>query len=41
MAGGWVRVATAAAAWYAWFGSAVKETFKKTAIPLMLVAPKR
>jgi uncharacterized protein len=32
-AGGWVGVATAAAAWYASFAGVVNETFKKTLIP--------
>jgi len=39
-AGGWVGVATAAAAWYASFGGVVNETFKKTVIPLLPLAPK-
>jgi hypothetical protein len=37
--GGWVGVATAAAAWYASFGGVVNETFKKAVIPLMPLAP--
>ena len=37
--GGWVGVATAAAAWYASFGGVVNETFKKVVIPLMPLAP--
>ena len=37
--GGWVGVATAAAAWYASFGGVVNETFKRTVIPLMPLAP--
>ncbi|MGH9306192.1 MAG: acetate uptake transporter [Acidimicrobiales bacterium] len=39
-AGGWVGVATAAAAWYASFGGVVNETFKKKVIPLMPLAPR-
>ena len=38
-AGGWVGVATAAAAWYASFGGVVNETFKKAVIPLLPLAP--
>jgi hypothetical protein len=38
--GGWLGVATAAAAWYASFGGVVNETFKKTVIPLLPLAPK-
>jgi succinate-acetate transporter protein len=37
--GGWVGIATAAAAWYASFGGVVNETFKKSVIPLMPLAP--
>jgi hypothetical protein len=37
--GGWVGIATAAAAWYASFGGVVNETFKKAVIPLMPLAP--
>jgi succinate-acetate transporter protein len=37
--GGWVGVATAAAAWYASFGGVVNETFKKVVIPLVPLAP--
>jgi uncharacterized protein len=37
--GGWVGIATAAAAWYASFGGVVNETFKKPIIPLMPLAP--
>jgi hypothetical protein len=39
-AGGWVGVATAAAAWYASFAGVVNETFKKTLIPTMPLAPR-
>jgi succinate-acetate transporter protein len=38
--GGWLGIATAAAAWYASFGGVVNETFKKTVIPLLPLAPK-
>jgi len=38
--GGWFGLATAAAAWYASFGGVVNETFKKTVIPLLPLAPK-
>ena len=38
-AGGWVGVATAAAAWYASFAGVVNETFKKSLIPVMPLAP--
>jgi uncharacterized protein len=38
--GGWLGLATAAAAWYASFGGVVNETFKKTVIPLLPLAPK-
>ena len=34
--GGWVGVATAAAAWYASFGGVVNETFKRTVVPIPL-----
>jgi succinate-acetate transporter protein len=37
--GGWVGVATAAAAWYASFGGVVNETFRKAIIPLVPLAP--
>lgn len=37
--GGWVGVATAAAAWYASFGGVVNDTFKKAIIPLLPLAP--
>jgi succinate-acetate transporter protein len=37
--GGWVGVATAAAAWYASFGGVVNDTFKKAVIPLLPLAP--
>jgi succinate-acetate transporter protein len=36
--GGWFGLATAA--WYASFGGVVNETFKKTVIPLLPLAPK-
>ncbi len=38
--GGWFGLATAAAAWYTSFGGVVNETFKKTVIPLLPLAPK-
>lgn len=38
-AGGWVGVATAAAAWYASFAGVVNETFRKTVLPVMPLAP--
>jgi len=38
--GGWLGLATAAAAWYTSFGGVVNETFKKTVIPLLPLAPK-
>ena len=38
-AGGWVGVATAAAAWYASFAGVTNETFKKTIIPTFPLAP--
>lgn len=38
-AGGWVGVATAAAAWYASFAGVVNETFKKAVIPTFPLAP--
>lgn len=38
-AGGWVGIATAAAAWYASFAGVVNETFKKRLIPTMPLAP--
>ncbi len=38
-AGGWVGVATAAAAWYASFAGVVNETFKKAIIPVLPLAP--
>ena len=34
-AGGWVGIATAAAAWYASFAGVVNETFKKAVVPVM------
>jgi succinate-acetate transporter protein len=39
-AAGWFGVATAAAAWYASFAGVTNETFKKTIIPVMPLAPK-
>ena len=39
-AGGWVGVATAAAAWYASFAGVTNETFKKTVLPVIPLAPK-
>lgn len=38
-AGGWIGVATAAAAWYASFAGVVNETFKKPVIPTLPLAP--
>jgi uncharacterized protein len=38
-AGGWVGVATAAAAWYASFAGVTNETFKRTIIPTFPLAP--
>lgn len=38
-AGGWVGVATAAAAWYASFAGVVNETFRKSVVPTMPLAP--
>jgi len=38
-AGGWVGIATAAAAWYASFAGVVNETFRKSVIPTMPLAP--
>jgi succinate-acetate transporter protein len=38
-AGGWVGVATAAAAWYASFAGVVNETFKKSVMPVVPLAP--
>ncbi len=38
-AGGWVGLATAAAAWYASFAGVVNETFKKPLIPTLPLAP--
>jgi succinate-acetate transporter protein len=37
--GGWLGILTAIAAWYASFGGVVNETFKKSVIPLMPLAP--
>jgi succinate-acetate transporter protein len=37
--GGWVGVATAAAAWYASFAGVTNETFKRTIIPTFPLAP--
>ena len=39
-AGGWVGVATAAAAWYASFAGVLNETFKKTVLPTFPLAPR-
>ncbi|MGD0254237.1 MAG: acetate uptake transporter [Acidimicrobiales bacterium] len=39
-AGGWIGLATAAAAWYASFAGVVNETFKKPLIPTMPLAPR-
>jgi hypothetical protein len=39
-AGGWVGIATAAAAWYASFAGVVNETFRKPVIPVMPLAPR-
>ena len=39
-AGGWVGVATAAAAWYASFAGVVNETFKRPLIPTLPLAPR-
>ena len=38
--GGWVGVATAAAAWYASFAGVLNETFKKTVLPVLPLAPR-
>ena len=38
-AGGWVGVATAAAAWYASFAGVMNETFKRTLVPTFPLAP--
>ncbi len=38
-AGGWVGLATAAAAWYASFAGVTNETFKRTIIPTFPLAP--
>jgi hypothetical protein len=37
--GGWVGVATAAAAWYASFAGVTNDTFKKTVLPVFPLAP--
>jgi succinate-acetate transporter protein len=37
--GGWVGLATAAAAWYASFAGVVNETFKRSLIPTLPLAP--
>jgi succinate-acetate transporter protein len=37
--GGYVGIATAAAAWYASFAGVVNETFKKALIPTIPLAP--
>lgn len=39
-AGGWVGVATAAAAWYASFAGVMNDTFKKPIIPTIPLAPR-
>lgn len=39
-AGGWFGIATAAAAWYASFAGVVNETFKKTVLPVIPLAPR-
>jgi succinate-acetate transporter protein len=39
-AAGWFGVATAAAAWYASFAGVTNETFKRTIIPVLPLAPK-
>jgi uncharacterized protein len=39
-AGGWVGVATAAAAWYASFAGVVNETFKRSIVPTLPLAPR-
>ena len=39
-AGGWVGVATAAAAWYASFAGVVNETFKKALVPTLPLSPR-
>lgn len=39
-AGGWVGIATAAAAWYASFAGVVNETFKRILIPTLPLAPR-
>jgi succinate-acetate transporter protein len=38
--GGYIGIATAAAAWYASFAGVVNETFKKPIIPTIPLAPK-
>jgi hypothetical protein len=38
-AGGWVGVATAAAAWYASFAGVVNETFRRSIIPTVPLSP--
>ena len=37
-AGGWVGIATAAAAWYASFAGVVNDTFKKSVVPTLPLA---
>ena len=37
--GGWLGVATAAAAWYASFAGVMNETFKRTVVPVFPLAP--
>ncbi|HXZ83809.1 MAG TPA: acetate uptake transporter [Acidimicrobiales bacterium] len=39
-AGGWVGIATAAAAWYASFAGVVNETFKRSVVPTMPLVPR-
>lgn len=39
-AGGWVGIATAAAAWYASFAGVVNETYKRSVLPTMPLAPR-
>lgn len=38
-AGGWTGVATAAAAWYASFAGVMNETFRRTVVPTLPLAP--
>jgi succinate-acetate transporter protein len=39
-AGGWVGIATAAAAWYTSFAGVVNETFRRSVLPTMPLAPR-